>query len=343
MKSIVLNEPGSFSITEVPPPLPPGVDEVQIRIRQVGICGTDLHAYKGEQPFFNYPRILGHELAAEVVAVGASEQAHNLQPGDKCCVRPYLNCGTCSACLRGFTNCCEKMQVLGVHRDGGMREIINVPIDKVHKANLRDDELALVEMLSIGAHAVHRARVTADDYVVVIGVGPIGLGVCLFAQETGARVVAIDLSDQRLGFAKQYLGIKDVINGKDQPLEQLKQIMPNELPTVVFDATGSLRSMAQSITYAGHGARVVFVGLARGDISFDDPEFHRRELTLMASRNATADDFGRVIKLLESGRVDITPWVTHRAEPEQMLVEFADWTKPDSSVVKAVLSFSPAK
>jgi 2-desacetyl-2-hydroxyethyl bacteriochlorophyllide A dehydrogenase len=340
MKSIVLNEPGAFRLTEVGPPASPGPDEVQVRIHQVGICGTDIHAYKGEQPFFSYPRILGHELAAEIVAIGPTNQTHSLKVGDKCCIRPYLNCGQCSACLRGFENACEKMQVLGVHQDGGMRELINVPLDKVHVANLSVDELALVEMLSIGAHAVRRANITVGEHVVVVGVGPIGLGVSLFARHAGANVIVIDLSEQRLAFAKQQLGIEHAINGKDDPLEQLQKIRGSSLPSAVFDATGSLRSMMQSITYAGHGARVVFVGLARGDITFNDPEFHRRELTLMASRNATATDFEQVIRVLETRRVNITPWVTHRAAPEQMLTDFAHWVEPDSQVVKAMLAFA---
>lgn len=338
MKSIVLKEPGAFQLTEVAPPPAPAIDEVQVRIHQVGICGTDIHAYKGEQPFFSYPRVLGHELAAEIIAIGPTAQSHDLKPGDRCCIRPYLNCGSCSACLRGLTNCCEKMQVLGVHRDGGMCELLNVPIDKVHKADLGDDEFALVEMLSIGAHAVRRAQVSAGDYCVVIGVGPIGLGVCLFACQAGANVVAIDLSDQRLAFAKNHLGVDEVINGKDQVLEKLKKT--NGMPTVVFDATGSLRSMMQSFTYAGHGAKVVFVGLAQGDITFNDPDFHRRELTLMASRNATTTDFEKVIQVLESRQVDIAPWVTHRATPEQLVTDFAQWVEPESQVVKAMLSFS---
>jgi 2-desacetyl-2-hydroxyethyl bacteriochlorophyllide A dehydrogenase len=339
MKSIVLSEPGSFRLHDSEAPAAPGTDAVQVRIRQVGICGTDLHAFEGKQPFFKYPRILGHELAVEIMQIGPTERPHELAVGDRCCVRPYLNCGHCSACRRGFENCCMQLRVLGVHMDGGMQECINVPIDTLHKAPLKDDELALVEMLSIGAHAVRRAQIIPGEYALVIGVGPIGLGVSLFAAQAGARVIALDLSDQRLDFAQRQLGIEHVINAKQNVIDSLKQILSDDLPTVVFDATGSARSMNQSFSYATHGGRIVFVGLTQGDISFNDPEFHRREVTLLASRNATSQDFNQVLQLLSAGKVDITPWITHRAAPEQLIKDFGSWLDPETQVVKAMLEF----
>src|ERR1700690_4326749 len=159
MKSIVLTEPGKLELRDMPLPPPPGENEAQVRVRQVGICGTDLHAFQGHQPFFTYPRILGHELAVEITEIGLTSEAHSFKLGDRCCIQPYLNCGQCAACLRGKDNCCMNMQVIVVHRDGGMRELINIPIAKLHKATIKDDELALVEMLSIGAHAVRRAQI----------------------------------------------------------------------------------------------------------------------------------------------------------------------------------------
>ncbi len=339
MKSIVLIEPGKLVLQEISLPPAPGENEVQVRVRQVGICGTDLHAFQGHQPFFTYPRILGHELAVEVVEIGPTPLAHNFKVGDHGCIQPYLNCGHCGACLRGFDNCCMNLQVIGVHRDGGMRELINVPIDKLHKAPLKDDELALVEMLSIGAHAVRRAHVIPGEFALVVGVGPIGLGAALFAQQAGARVIVADVSEWRLGFAQQHLGIEYRIDAKDAPLEQLRAIIPNDMPSVVFDATGNSKSMHQSFQYTAHGGRLVFVGLFTGDITFNDPEFHRRELSLLASRNATALDFQTVLHLLETGRVDVTSWISRRASPEETVVEFADWIKPESHIIKAMLTF----
>jgi 2-desacetyl-2-hydroxyethyl bacteriochlorophyllide A dehydrogenase len=231
------------------------------------------------------------------------------------------------------------MQVIGVHEDGGMRELINVPLDKVYKSNLDDDSLALVEMLSIGAHAVRRACITPGEYVLVVGVGPIGLGVSLFAKQAGTQVVVVDLSEQRLDFARQHLGIEHTIRGEQRPLEQLNAIIPGGLPTVVFDVTGSLQSMKQSFSYVAHGGRLVFVGLANGNISFSDPEFHRREMTLLASRNATTQDFNQVMILLDSGLVDISSWITHRVSPEQMVQGFRQWVEPGNNVVKAMMRF----
>jgi 2-desacetyl-2-hydroxyethyl bacteriochlorophyllide A dehydrogenase len=339
VKSIVLEEPGVLRLEEMQPPDSPGMGEVQVRVRQVGICGTDLHAFQGNQPFFEYPRILGHELAAEVVQIGPMQQPNTLRVGDRCCIQPYLNCGKCGACRRGFENCCEHMRVIGVHQNGGMQELINVPVDKVYKSTLDDDALALVEMLSIGARAVRRACIIPGEHVMVVGVGPIGLGVSLLAQQAGAQVVVVDLSDQRLNFAQRHLGIEHAIQGKQNVLERLNAIVPGDLPTVVFDATGSLQSMKQSFNYVAHGGRLVFVGFANGDVTFSDPEFHRREITLLASRNATTQDFNQVMTLLDGGAVNISPWITHRVSPEQMVQDFHQWVEPGTSVVKAIMRF----
>jgi 2-desacetyl-2-hydroxyethyl bacteriochlorophyllide A dehydrogenase len=340
MKSIVLAAPKMLCLTEVDLPPAPGMDTVQVRVHQVGVCGTDLHAFQGHQPFFTYPRILGHELAVEVLEIGPTEKQHTLRVGDRCCVRPYINCGKCGPCQRGFDNCCENMQVLGVHRDGGMCEVINVPLDKLHKSALPNDQLALVEMLSIGAHAVRRSQIRPGEYVLVVGVGPIGLGLCLFAQQMGASVIIADLSKQRLDFAQQQLGIEYRIGSGQDHAAQLRGIVGGDLPTVVFDATGNLQSMKNGLNYTGYGGRLVFVGLAEGEITLSDPEFHRRELTLLASRNATAEDFINVIAILESGQVNVTPWITDRTSPQQLIHDFPGWVRPGTNVLKSMLVFS---
>ena len=340
MKSIVLTQPGHFDLVDSPAPAHPERDEVQVRVRQVGICGTDLHAFTGTQPFFNYPRILGHELALEVVEIGVTTLQHDLQVGDACCVRPYLNCGVCDACRRGFENACVQMQVLGVHRDGGMRELINIPIDKIHKSTLlQDEELAVVEMLSIGAHAVWRANIIPGEWVLVVGAGPIGLGVTQFAHLAGAHVIVMDVNDNRLAFARRQLEIEHCLDAKQDVLEQLPAVVPDGLPTVVFDATGNAASMMKSFSMVAHGGRLVFVGLFQGDVTFHDPEFHRRELSLLASRNATAQDFNQVITALEAHKINVTPWITHSPSPEQMIRDFSAWLDPANGVVKAMFSF----
>ncbi len=340
MKTIVLEEPGRFRLTETDPPPAPGVDEVLVRVRRVGICGTDLHAFKGDQPFLSYPRILGHELAVEVVEVGPTTQPHSLQVGDQCTVEPYLNCGTCSACRRGKTNCCTTLKTLGVHTDGGMRELIVLPIAKLHKAPAASlDSLAIVEMLCIGAHAVRRAALNPGDPVLVIGAGPIGLGTMQFAQLAGAQVLGMEMSDRRIEFASTHLGISEWIDPRQDPLAELRQRLNGDLPLTVFDATGNPRSMAQAFQYVEQGGKLVYVGLVQADIPLPDAEFHRRELTLFASRNATSEDFAYVIDQISAGKVNVAPWITHHATPESMIEEFPNWLNPDYGVVKAMLTF----
>lgn len=338
MKAVILQGPGAFELLDVAMPPPPGVDEVQVLVRRVGICGTDLHAFTETQPFFSYPRILGHELAVEVLKVGPTSLEHHLITGSRACLRPYINCGICGACLRGLNNCCSKMQVLGVHLDGGMREIMNVPLNTLHPTDqLADDELALVEMLSIGAHAVRRAQIERGEIVLVIGSGPIGVGVAQFAHLAGATVIAMDVSDARLNFARRQHGIAHVIDAKQDVQEQLKAIVSDDLPTVVFDATGNGKSMMNSFDYVAHGGRLVFVGLFQGNVTFNDPEFHRRELSLLASRNATAQDFDVVINALERGNLEVQSLITHRVSVEQMVELFPYWLDPANGVMKALV------
>ena len=310
-----------------------------MRVHRIGVCGTDIHAFNGKQPFFSYPRVLGHELGVEVVAVG--DGVTNVKPGDRCAVEPYLNCGKCIACRRGKPNCCTDIRVLGVHTDGGMREQFSLPADKLHpSATLALDQLALVETLGIGAHAVERAQVESGEFVLVIGAGPIGLAVMQFAVEKGAQVIVLDINDARIDFCQRQLGVPYAIHGANgNVFDALKRITSNDLPTAVFDATGSPTSMVGSFEYPAHGGRLIFVGLFQGEVTFNDPNFHRRELTLHASRNALPGDFTRIIRLIEAGRIDTTPWITHRASSDQVVAEFPGWTKPETGVIKAMIEF----
>jgi 2-desacetyl-2-hydroxyethyl bacteriochlorophyllide A dehydrogenase len=338
MQTVILERPGQLRLMSTAAPKAPGPGEALVRVRRVGVCGTDLHAFKGEQPFFSYPRVLGHELGVEVVAIGPMERQPELAVGDYCSVNPYLNCGHCSACRRGRSNCCLNLQVLGVHIDGGMRELIAVPIEKLHKSSrLALDQLALVEMLCIGAHAVRRARLTLDEQVLVIGAGPIGLSVVQFAQIAGANVIGMEVSEHRREFCRRQLGVERWIDGRREALPQIQDLLSGELPTAVFDATGNAGSMMRAFNYVAHGGKLIFVGLFQGDVTFHDPDFHRRELTLMSSRNATDDDFAQAIGLLEAEKIDVAPWITHRVAPEELPGAFPGWMTPESRVVKAML------
>jgi len=297
-----------------------------------------MHAFRGTQPFFSYPRILGHELGVEVLALDPAARETPIAIGDRCSVEPYLHCGTCGACRRGRQNCCVRLQVLGVHTDGGMREYISVPIAKLHRsAALSYAQLALVETLAIGAHAVQRAQIEPGEWALVIGAGPIGLATMQFATLAGARVIALDLNAERLEFCRARGLAAHTIDGRDDPLAAMEQLTGGELATAVFDATGNLPSMARAFEYVAHAGRLTFVGLAQGDVTFHDPSFHRRELTILASRNALPADFSRIIGQIETGAIDTQPWITHQADCATMIKSFATWLRPEASVIKAML------
>lgn len=321
---IVLAEPGRFIAATAPVPTP-AAGEALIRIRHIGVCGTDIHAYHGRQPFFEYPRILGHELGAEVVTAPPDS---GLAPGDRVAVEPYLNDPASPASRRGKTNCCEHLRVLGVHVDGGMRPFLAVPAEKLHRStSLGTEALALVEMLCIGRHAVDRARVESDEFALVIGAGPIGMSVLQFLLTRTSRVAVADVSESRLAFCRERLGVDRtlLVRRSDRVASELRDLGgTGNLPTVIFDATGNAASMMGTFDLAAHGGRIVFVGLFQGEVKFDDPNFHQRELTLMSSRNATGEDFRRVIEAIERGIVDTAPWITHRLDLDEVPGRFGE-------------------
>jgi 2-desacetyl-2-hydroxyethyl bacteriochlorophyllide A dehydrogenase len=338
MRAIVLDQPGDFQVAEAEVPQSPGPGEALVRVHRVGICGTDMHAYRGRQPFFSYPRILGHELGVEIVEIGRNEAG--LRAGDRCAVEPYLNCGQCIACRRGKTNCCVDLKVLGVHTDGGMRELITVPVNKLHRSQaLTFEQLALVETLGIGAHAVERAQLEPEENALVIGAGPIGLSVIQFAQLAGARVIVLDVNQNRLSFCRQQLNVEHTVQAEGDVLGALQSLTDGDLPTAVFDATGNPQSMQQAFQYAAHGGRLIFVGLVQSDITFHDPDFHRRELTLLSTRNSTRREFTRIIRLLEEGKIDTRPWITHQVACEGIIEQFPVWLSPEAGVIKAMVKF----
>jgi threonine dehydrogenase-like Zn-dependent dehydrogenase len=332
---ITLAEPGRFTVTRgsLPDPAP---GEARIRIRRIGVCGTDIHAYHGRQPFFEYPRILGHELGAEVVAINGDS---DLRPGEAVAVEPYLNDPDSPASRRGKTNCCESLKVLGVHCDGGMRPEINVPRNKLHRAaSASMDQLALVEMLCIGQHAVNRSLVTMADSVLVLGAGPIGLSVITFLKGLAKRLIVADLSESRLAFCREVMGVDGTVTVRPEtnPEDPIRTALGGGLPDLIFDATGNRSSMLSTFDLAAHGGRIVFVGLFQGEVVFHDPNFHRRELTVMSSRNATSKEFGQVIAAMESGQVDTSPWITHRLDFAEVPSRFGDVIS-DLTLRKAVI------
>lgn len=302
MKTVICHKPYEMELMDTEFTSNINENEVLINIKKIGICGTDIHAYGGNQPFFDYPRILGHELSGIAEEIG--EQVKSISEGDKVTVLPYINCNECLPCKKGQTNCCKNMQVLGVHRDGGMREYIKVPAENVFAVNnISLEKAATIEPLSIGAHAVKRSEVSENDTVLVVGTGPIGLGVARFAKLTGAKTIVMDLSEERLSFSKEWAECEHTIQAGDRAKEKLLELNDGELPSVVLDATGNKNSMMNSFDYVSHGGKLVYVGLVKDTISFFDPDFHSKELTLLGSRNATKQDFQYVIDCMSNGEI----------------------------------------
>jgi len=340
MKAIQLEKPQSFRRIEIAEPSEPGRGDALVRIHRIGICGTDYGGYLGKMPFFSYPRIPGHELGIKVLAVG--EGVTQVAAGDRCSVEPYINCQNCYSCRRGHTNCCEAHKTLGVMCDGGMCERMLLPARKLHlSAKLTFEQLALVETLAIGCHAINRGNPQPGENVLVIGAGPIGLSVVEFAKLSGAKTLVMDMNDQRLAFVRERMGVSDTIltTGDGAELKRLGEFTEGQLADVVVDATGSNLSMSHALNYCAFAGRLVYVGITQEPVSFPHaPILHRRELTLLGSRNALAPDFARIIQLIEDGRIDTRPWITHHADFDGMIGEFPKWLKQETGVIKAMVS-----
>lgn len=316
MQQWICTQPGSFELQEAEIPHRP-VGFSLLRTQAIGICGTDIHAFAGNQPFFQYPRILGHELALEVV------ESEQFQTGELVTIIPYFHCEECGACRQGKTNCCEKMQVFGVHVDGGMREYIVVEDRYILAGNgLSTEELALVEPLSIAAHGLRRGKIQAGEKLLVMGAGPIGLFTILLAKIQGAQVEVAEPNAARLAFCEEHLGVHSSTQTHYQ---------------TVIDATGNKAAIESGFAKIAHGGQYILIGLQKEAISFIHPEFHKREATLMSSRNATTEDFSYVMDILRSKQIDIKPFITHRFEWQKVGEEFTSVHDPARKVVKAVI------
>lgn len=339
MRAIQLEKPHRFRLIEIDEPPAPGPGEALVRVHRVGICGTDFSGFLGKMPFFSYPRIPGHELGVEVLAVG--EGVATVRTGQRGSVEPYLNCGHCYSCRCGHTNCCESNQTLGVHCDGGLRPRFLVPARKLHlSSKLSYEQLALVETLAIGCHAVNRGQPQPGEHVLVIGAGPIGLSAVEFARLSGARTVVMDVNENRLRFVREQLRVPDTIitRSDGEELKRLNELTDGQLADVVIDATGSHLSMGHALHYCAFGGRLVYVGITQQEVSFPHaPLMHRRELSVLASRNALPGDFTRIIKLIEDGKLDTRPWISHQTNFDGMIEMFPKWLLPETGVIKAMV------
>lgn len=343
MKALVLKKPGELMVEERAKPVPQK-DEILLKVLAVGVCGTDLHSFNGKSPMFKYPGVMGHELALQIVAIppSAQEAGKGFREGDIVTALPYLHCGTCMSCRRGRINCCIELQCLGVHTDGGMQEYITLPAKYLVPAGrVPFQDISIVECFSIGFHGVRIGNPDWKDSALVVGAGPIGIGVIHGLKERGIPVIALDINDKRLGYAKDIARADYVINAtRTDPEQALRDITGGEMPRFVFEATGNGAQMIKSINLAGYGGVVVFIGYSDVEITYSDINFHKKELALLASRNATKEDFAAVIAGMESGRVNTTGFVSHTASLEEAVHQFASWTKPETGCVKAVITMA---
>jgi 2-desacetyl-2-hydroxyethyl bacteriochlorophyllide A dehydrogenase len=334
MLTVICETPGKLVAEERAKPSR-APNEVLLRVKRVGVCGTDLHIFSGNQPYLAYPRVMGHELSG---IVEEAEEASGLRAGDPVYVMPYLSCGKCVACRQGKTNCCVNIEVLGVHRDGAFTEYLSLPAQFVHKADgITLDQAAMIEFLAIGAHAVRRGGVQADERVLVVGAGPIGMAAAIFSKLRGANVTVLDTRRDRLDFCRRELNVDAAVQIGSKDKEELSHLTDGEFFDVVFDATGNSRAMERGFEFIAHGGRYVLVSIVRDTISFADPEFHKREATLLGSRNATAEDFATVVDALRAGRVPTAQLNTHRLKLSEVPAEFPGLMDAAAGVVKAIV------
>jgi len=342
MKALQISDARTWKRIDISEPGNPGPGQVLVRVHRMGVCGTDVGCYLGKFPFFEFPRIPGHELGVEVLAIGNGVQTVSV--GERCCVEPYLNCGECDSCTRGHTNCCEHNQTFGVMCDGGLTDQVILPANKLHRVgSLSYSQAALVETLAIGCHAVNRGAPKAGENVLVLGAGPIGLSVVEFARLADANVIVADINQQRLDFVTHSMGVANTVllNGDDSDIETIARLGNGRLADVIVDATGNNHSMVRAFEFAAFAGRVVYVGISQNSLTFPQaPVFHRRELTLMASRNALPGDFQRIIRLIGDDKINTAPWITHHASFDEVPDVFDSWIAPDSGVIKAMIEVS---
>lgn len=336
MRVLTCVRPGKMEMTGQPVPTP-AINEVLLKTKKIGICGTDLHAFSGTQPYFNYPRVLGHEIAAEI----ADPNGHTgFKTGDVVTVMPYFNCGTCSSCLKGKTNCCSNLKVAGVHADGGLREYFPAPADKVIlNTTLSTDQLALLEPFSIGQHAISRAAFNDNDTVLIIGAGPIGIGLAQLAVQKNVRVIIADTDENRISYCRRIKGLDNILIQAGKMTADVLEKTSGAGADIVIDASGNLKAIESGLQYMSHGGKYILVGLQKQTFAFSHPEFHKKETTLMSSRNATRKDFDDVIDFFTAGKAETTHYITHRLSFADAEEAFPVILHEKSKVIKAVIEF----
>lgn len=337
MRALFITAPGKTEIREIPRPLP-CADEVLLRVRLVGYCGSDLNTFRGKNPLVSLPRIPGHEIAATLEQAGPGVPAE-LKPGLNVTLSPYTNCGTCPSCRRSRPNACQFNQTLGVQRDGALTEFIVAPWRKLYRSDkLSLRELALVEPLTVGFHAAERGRVEAQDLVAVLGCGAIGLGAIAGAANRGAAVIAVDIDDAKLDLARR-AGARHVLNSSREDLHERLQALAPGGPDVIVEAIGlpqTFRAAVEEVSFTG---RVVYIGYAKEPVSYETRVFVQKELDILGSRNALGD-FAAVIRMLERGGFPVDAMVTKSVPLAQAGEALAEWDRNPAAVTKILVDLS---
>ena len=334
MRALQIEREGRTRLVTVAPP-EPAAGDVLLHVRTVGFCGSDLNTYRGLNPLVSYPRIPGHELAGTIEHVGDAVPAGRFRPGMQVTVVPYTACGRCTACRRGRANACRDNQTLGVQREGALTERLAVPWEKVLDADgLSPRELALVEPLAVGFHAVDRGRVAEGDVVVVIGCGAVGLGAIAGASRRGARVVAVDVDAGKLTLGRK-AGASETVDSRAVGLsDRLRALTNGDGADVVIEAVGLPETFVAAVHEAAFAARVVFIGYAKAPVTFDTSQFVKKELDILGSRNATAADFVAVIEMLRDGAFPVADAVTRVVGLDDAGAALHDWSRDPSAITR---------
>ena len=333
MKTLVIDSPGNFSYGEKARPIPkPG--EVLLRIKRLGFCGSDLSTFRGGNPLVTYPRIPGHEIAGVIEQVTAGVPS-NYTVGLAATVMPYTACERCPSCRQGRRNACQHNQTLGVQQEGAFTDYIVTPWEKLVLANLSLRELALVEPLAVGFHAVARGRVTKEDTVLVFGCGMVGLGAISAAGlDRGATVIAVDLEDSKLAVGRK-AGATHTINSRTDSLhDRLRELTNGEGPSVVIEAVGTPATFVAAVEEVAFAGRVVYIGYAKAPVSYETKLFVMKELDILGSRNSTPEDFRAVVSMLEAGRYPVDETITATVPFSESGEALRRWSENPGAVTK---------
>ena len=338
MKAIQISEPSVMKVIDIAEPQM-GDDEVLLKMKYVGFCGSDLSTFRGGNPMVKMPVVPGHEVGAEIVSVGKNVP-EGLKPGMTVTVNPYTNCGKCASCRNGRVNACQHNETLGVQRWGAMREYLVLPWEKVIPAGLLTPRTcALVEPMSVGFHAVSRAQVTDIDVVMVIGCGMVGMGAVVRSAQRGATVVAVDIDDDKLILARQ-MGASYTINSKTEDIHaRLLEMTSGFGPDVVIEAVGSAPTYQMAVDEVAFTGRVICIGYAKTEVSFQTKYFVQKELDIRGSRNAQPSDFRAVIHYLERGTCPVDQLISRVVKPEEAFEAMQQWDVSPGKVFRILVDF----